>query len=179
MTVSPTLCLTHSGQNHAYELRGGILLVSYPERNENDDEQGGHTVALVRDRHDWVLVDDETVLELSEDTAMDLFSGSESSLVEKGTHIQGMLLIYQSTQFPNDAVENLLRTMYSEKQVAAVDWSQPHDLIGRRLSIQWSQGKQYTGRVVSYNETTRKHTVEYDDGDIRTYNMQKKTIEWL
>lgn len=51
-------------------------------------------------------------------------------------------------------------------------------LVGRRLRVRWSKGKFYSGIISKYDETTGKHTIEYDDGDIREYKLSKKTIEW-
>jgi hypothetical protein len=44
--------------------------------------------------------------------------------------------------------------------------------------VQWSKGKWYAVAITEYNETTGKHTVLYDDGDIKEYNLKKKTVEW-
>ncbi|KAL7575799.1 hypothetical protein ACA910_003126 [Epithemia clementina (nom. ined.)] len=51
-------------------------------------------------------------------------------------------------------------------------------LVGRRLRVKWAKGKFYAGTVTDYNATTGKHTVHYDDGDMRQYNLSLKTIEW-
>jgi small nuclear ribonucleoprotein (snRNP)-like protein len=51
--------------------------------------------------------------------------------------------------------------------------------IGRRLQVQWSQGKWYPGVITNFDASTGKHTVTYDDGDIRQYNLAKKKIDWF
>jgi hypothetical protein len=37
----------------------------------------------------------------------------------------------------------------------------------------------YEGRVSHYDPATEQHSIAYDDGDIRSYRLEKKTIEWL
>ena len=52
--------------------------------------------------------------------------------------------------------------------------------LGRRIAVRWSKNQYYNGTITHFDPITGRHTVTYDDGDIRTYtNLSKKTIQWL
>ncbi|GBG74693.1 hypothetical protein CBR_g19098 [Chara braunii] len=54
------------------------------------------------------------------------------------------------------------------------------ELVGRRVKVWWPQDKQfYTGQVMSYNPTTKKHEVAYDDGDSELLKMDKQRFALL
>ncbi len=40
--------------------------------------------------------------------------------------------------------------------------------------MKWSDNKEYCGTICSYNENTGMHTVQYDDGDVKQYNLAQK-----
>jgi hypothetical protein len=169
----------HDNSDSSYELVGGILHVTYLNR-EADEEAGDHNVALIReDDQQWALVDDEKVTAVVEDDAMKFFSGSEASYIEEGAYMRGMLLVYQRKSMCHDAIDVILSKVSHDNTDHRIDWSFPNSLVGRRLSIAWSKGEKYSGHVASYDESSGKHTVLYDDGDVRQYKLQKKTIEWL
>jgi len=45
-------------------------------------------------------------------------------------------------------------------------------LVGRRVKVRWNGGRHvYGGVIQQYCESTRKHTVTYDDGDVRQYDL--------
>ncbi|GKY94229.1 hypothetical protein MPSEU_000388700 [Mayamaea pseudoterrestris] len=182
MLITSTLVMQHDGKDYEYQLRGGILHVIDLDCDPDElVEEGDHNAALVRtDIGHWIFVDDEHTVEISsDDEAVELLGGSHSSLVEKNRFMQGTLLVYQSVEFPNDDVEEILASLQSANEVLSVVSKDPQDLVGRRLSIQWSNGQWYQGHVAAFNVMSGKHRVEYDDGDLREYNLQKKTIEWL
>lgn len=52
----------------------------------------------------------------------------------------------------------------------------PDALVGKRVEMEWSQGKVYKGKVTRYSANTRVHTVFYDDGEEKYYDMFSKTF---
>jgi Ubiquitin carboxyl-terminal hydrolase len=60
-----------------------------------------------------------------------------------------------------------------ESRVEEQSWT------GRRLRVLWSGGIFYEGRITHFDPSTGQHTVAYTDGDIRQYQLSKKTFEWL
>jgi hypothetical protein len=52
----------------------------------------------------------------------------------------------------------------------------PDSLVGKRVEMEWSQGKVYKGKVTRYSAHTRVHTVLYDDGEEKYYDMFSKTF---
>ena len=86
-----------------------------------------------------------------------------------------MLLLYRrqgSADF--SLLLESLRTELAQLQLQQSDANG----IGKRLKVQWSKGKWYAGVITEYNERTGKHTVLYDDGEVKEYNLAKKTVEW-
>ena len=55
----------------------------------------------------------------------------------------------------------------------------PESVVGKRLRVRWAKGKYYTGVVDSYDESIGKHRIKYDDGDVRDYILERKTVEWI
>ena len=45
--------------------------------------------------------------------------------------------------------------------------------------MRWKCGTYYAGHVTAYDPNTGKHTVTYDDGDVRDYRLAQKSIEWI
>ena len=45
-------------------------------------------------------------------------------------------------------------------------------LCGRRIKVKWNSGRSaYRGMIVSFDRTSRRHTVKYEDGDVREYDL--------
>jgi hypothetical protein len=47
------------------------------------------------------------------------------------------------------------------------------DDSGKRVELEW-RDRRYRGTVTRYNVATKEHTVNYDDGDIKDYNMHQR-----
>lgn len=158
-----------------YRLTSAILHLS----SDEEDAEDGHYVAIVRscqhDSTDWVLIDDNKTTNVSEETCLNMLAGCHSSLSENGNYLQASLLVYGS--------ENTKETIdpVIQKLLAKVEETKLHgeSLVGRRVEVLWSKGKYYAGGVASFDPVTGKHTIRYDDGDVRAYNLSKKTIRWL
>ena len=52
----------------------------------------------------------------------------------------------------------------------------PSALVGKRVQIEWNGGKVYSGKVVTYSGHNKVHTVFYDDGEEKYYDMFSKTF---
>jgi hypothetical protein len=49
------------------------------------------------------------------------------------------------------------------------------DLLGQRIKLWWAgNGKWFNGMVVKYDDRTGKHTVDYEDGDSKSYVLKKE-----
>ena len=49
--------------------------------------------------------------------------------------------------------------------------------IGLLIKVWWGKDQLfYRGKILSYNPETQKHTIEYDDGDIKEYNLLVKEL---
>ncbi|KAL8137067.1 hypothetical protein V2J09_003068 [Rumex salicifolius] len=54
------------------------------------------------------------------------------------------------------------------------------DIVGCRLKIWWPKDKTfYEGRVASYDPTTKRHRVNYADGDVEILNLAKENFEFI
>ena len=47
-----------------------------------------------------------------------------------------------------------------------------HELVGKRIRVKWAQNRHFAGVVESYDASTEHHTVHYDDGDVRVYQLK-------
>jgi uncharacterized UBP type Zn finger protein len=156
----------------SFKLLGGIMHVS---EYGNIAEEGHYTTLLRKSNNDgpasWVLVDDESTLVIdSNNTALGLLKGTN----EDGKFICGTLVSYgRSSSLKDEKHEELT------KLVEILEFQGSQDLIGRRLRVKWARMKFYEGVVQSYDSSTRKHTVLYDDGDKKEYTLSQKTIEWI
>lgn len=57
------------------------------------------------------------------------------------------------------------------------DWiAAPTRLVGLRVSIQWSNSSFYSGKVTRYTPATGMHTIKYDDGEEKSYDMYHKSF---
>ena len=169
-----------------FSLCGGVIHVS-----EDSIDEEGHYVTLVASSsaHEtpgatWTLIDDETCREIASETAQRWLCGAEDE--NSGNYYCSTLLAYRCTD-ENDGEEWLqLAARIRQQEIAkedtsssAVDWSQPQNLVGRKLKVGWAKGKFYEGLVNHYDATTGKHRVMYNDGDVREYTLSQKTIKWL
>jgi len=69
--------------------------------------------------------------------------------------------------------------MSSELPPHFTDWiKSPSLLLNKRVCILWARGKKYEGVIEEFGNDTRKHTIRYDDGDKRAYDLQTKTF-WI
>ncbi|KAJ3705799.1 hypothetical protein LUZ61_009504 [Rhynchospora tenuis] len=54
------------------------------------------------------------------------------------------------------------------------------DFIGRRIKVYWPLDKTwYTGQVKSYDAACNKHSIQYDDGEEESIEIEKEKIEWV
>ncbi|CAM9482017.1 unnamed protein product [Scytosiphon promiscuus] len=51
----------------------------------------------------------------------------------------------------------------------------PQVLLNKRVKVKWRGDTWYPGTISEYNPSTKVHTCMYDDGDVRDYEMFKKT----
>ena len=157
-----------------YQLHGAILHVL--DYEDEDNEEGGHYVSVLRDAgDDWYLVDDHKVTSLADDEVLSFLSGRPSSVeASESTYIAVLLLYRRQGSADFSLLLESLRTELAQLQLQQSDANG----IGKRLKVQWSKGKWYAGVITEYNERTGKHTVLYDDGEVKEYNLAKKTVEW-
>lgn len=192
-------------EKNAYELLGGILYADTRDSDPSEEglfdykEQGGHYVALVRDNIQsqdedtcescrWYVIDDDDRVLIPNEDVRSFFMGSENNLptLRYGS-LDFVLPIYQlmeSEAYIDQRLKKFkeeLRRISGDHSHASVDWDQPQSLVGRRLRIKWNKmNRFFPGVVASYDSDSKKHTIQYDDGDVREYkNLRKKTIEWL
>jgi hypothetical protein len=176
-----------------YQFVGAILHVS-----DNDDdiqeEEDGHYVALVQGSNCcWYLMDDDKVILLPDEQEMFHFvSGRPTSMAEKleGSLYCATILAYSkacecTSSSTISFMRDLRESLQKQSQANAthdedIDWNQPdQQVVGRRLRVRWKSGKYYAGTVSSYDDESGKHCITYNDGDVRHYNLNKKTIEWI
>lgn len=52
-------------------------------------------------------------------------------------------------------------------------------LVDRRIAVVWNRevGRKYPGKVTEYNHEQKRHKVEFDDGDVRWFRMERKIFE--
>ena len=51
--------------------------------------------------------------------------------------------------------------------------------MGSRVAVFWADDDAwYTGLVTAYSKKHRKHTVQYDDGDIEVKNLARAKYPW-
>jgi len=159
-----------------YQLLGGVVHVS----EESIDEEGHYVSVIRRDTTNdsdscWVLIDDERTESINDSTGLNYLQGTTS---DDGTYYCAVLLLFGRQEKQDDGWVDLTSTIRQYYTSRYIDWSNPKSLVGRKLRVAWAKGKLYAGIVDSYDDTTGKHRVLYEDGDIREYNLQKKTIEW-
>ncbi|KAJ3677409.1 hypothetical protein LUZ60_003133 [Juncus effusus] len=60
--------------------------------------------------------------------------------------------------------------------------AKPHkvDVIGKRVKVYWPLDKAwYTGEVKSYDKSSNKHLIQYEDGESEAVELEKEKIEWV
>jgi hypothetical protein len=178
-------CLEQSLQRE-YVLKGGLLHVS-DSHKASEDEEAGHYIAIVRLDGRWIILDDEdsTEMSYSEQDILDFLSCRKSSIIQlnSGSSVCPTLLVYTASQEGGKSSAALLSTFSEQladklkKQDEEQNWD--FSIIGRRVNILWAKGNYYPGTIIAYNEIEGKHKIEYDDGDIKIYNLRNKVIEWI
>lgn len=189
-----------------YDFVGGILHVQEKDNGETlasqeDDVENGHYMAVVNYNEDWFLIDDEDCVAITKHMCYTMLSGccgdaicnddsendddnpfwsTKSGQRLQGTYICGSLLVYRRRDLSEIATP-ILSKLHLELSRACDEVAiQPQEQwLGRRLRVQWAGGKFYAGVITSYDPETGKHQVTYEDGDVRTYRLDKKTIQWL
>jgi hypothetical protein len=193
--ISQGLEPTSVEAKYRYNLAGGILHVTDPDQGQDEDEEGGHYVSVVCSHGQWYLIDDDSTLLVSVNQVCSWLSGDwyaptpssddSGSRINSGSYLCGVLLVYHHDNLSLTAspflqsVRNYIdSTSYCEvpSQHSASDGMRS---VGRRVRVLWNGGTFYSGVVTRYNSQSGKHTIAYDDGDVRDYNLSKKTIEWL
>ena len=173
--MSNYLCDSHTGStSNQYSLRGAILHV-LDHDDDDDNDEGGHYVSVHLVGDDiWYLVDDEIVSRIPSGVIVEFLSGRPCWTADpKRTYISVLLLYGRQDEGSLSELLDSLRT-----ELAAQGQSKANSFIGQRLKVKWAKDKWYAGVVSGYDEATGKHSVLYDDGDVRHYNLQKKVIEW-
>eukprot|EP00939_MAST-03C_sp_MAST-3C-sp1_P004472 g4472.t1 len=56
--------------------------------------------------------------------------------------------------------------------------NRPEALKGKRIEVRWEEGYQ-SGTITQYNPHTQRHRVEYDDGELRLYDLRRKKYRFL
>ena len=56
--------------------------------------------------------------------------------------------------------------------------NRPESLIKKRIEVEWEDGFE-SGVITQFNRHTRKHTVQYDDGELRKYDLRRKNYRFL
>ena len=56
--------------------------------------------------------------------------------------------------------------------------NRPETLINKRIEVEWEDGYE-SGTITQFNRNTRKHTVQYDDGELRKYDLRRKNYRFL
>jgi hypothetical protein len=195
LRLDPSLYCTTHGAEASYHLLGGILHVS----EIGSIEEEGHYVTVLKrttrnrrhSQNKWAMIDDEICTFVTEMEVLDMVVGTMDA---QGRYLCATLLVYgpadgNEDHVARDELDQLfvqLKGEISERATTELSPLSKHtnddmlneQAVGQRLSVQWAKGRLYAGTVVSYDPSTRKHRVQYDDGDIREYNLAKKTIEW-
>ena len=175
----------HDSDSHKFLLLGGICHVV-----EGSVDEEGHYVSIVRslgstpsEVEQWTMFSDETCTDLSTEQALSYLSGIRD---ENGLYFCGMLLLYGSLHSSTcTSIQTSLAllkekiTEHSKEADRRRGWVDPTAIVGRRLRVRWAKGKFYAGMIVSYDNSSGKHRIKYDDGDEKEYILAKKTIEWL
>ena len=173
--------------------------------NEGEEEKTLSSWFLVDDDKVTRLSSLETVLQLLNgdvDSCCNEITTNGGGSITAGCGIHGTLLVYQrDSQEGKESYESLVQSTLEQIQNALLlsgittdeneiggemrstqtQKEEEEDLasyVGRRIRVKWARGKYYSGTVTAYDASSGKHQVVYVDGDIREYNLAKKTFEW-
>ena len=168
------MCDCNSDSSYQYSLEGAILHV-LDRDDEDDNEEGGHYVSVhLMEDDTWYLVDDEVVSRIPSVDIPEFLSGRPCTTAGTKHTFIAVLLLYCCRDA--DVSSHMLDRFRTE--LAEQGQSDEQSLIGKRLMVKWAKEKWYAGVVSGYDETTGKHSVLYDDGDVREYDLQKKVVKW-
>ena len=57
------------------------------------------------------------------------------------------------------------------------------DFIGCRVAVRWIRSRRrlvmYMGTIISFDNRTQRHTVQYDDGETRPYDLKTRRMLWM
>ncbi|OEU21177.1 hypothetical protein FRACYDRAFT_234804 [Fragilariopsis cylindrus CCMP1102] len=181
-------------------LQGAIVqVIEIDDTNDVDDDdwEGGHSITLLRNKMSWVLIDDDVCQPISENRAIRMMGGVVEDKIRGGggggrgkkdyTYFAASLLVYSIPEeedneeycYNEEWKQHEDKIVSSLKETIKETKAKSENLIGKRLKVKWAKGKLYAGTILSYDQSTGKHRVKYDDGGVKEYVLAKKTIEWI
>ena len=181
-------------------LQGAIVqVIEIDDTNDVDDDdwEGGHSITLLRNKMSWVLIDDDVCQPISENRAIRMMGGVVEDKISGGggggrgkkdyTYFAASLLVYSIPEeedneqycYNEEWKQHEDKIVSSLKETIKETKAKSENLIGKRLKVKWAKGKLYAGTILSYDQSTGKHRVKYDDGEVKEYVLAKKTIEWI
>jgi len=178
-----------------FHLCGAILHVwDLKEQEVEEGDENGHYVCLVLVDNVWYLIDDEIVVAFESNQEMiEILEGRCSTFAHlEYCRFITVLVTYQHEKNRDKESwrEEFMKEMNckftkmsptgdfegEDRTLNTSTWDQ--SLLGKRLRVRWSKGTYYRGIILNYNAETGRHTVQYDDGEVRVYKLSEKTIEW-
>ena len=181
--------------DHANDDEGHCFTILRNNKDDDDDDDNDKNDRSSTASSNWMKLDDgKQVSMISEERALDLIGGCITKTSAEGrrrTFSFASLLVYsRESHHHNDDNDdddddwNQCIDSISEFWKIVLDKNdevhrKEMASVGRRLKVKWAKEKYYSGTVTSYDPMTGKHQVTYDDGDIRTYCLAKKTILWI
>ena len=170
-----------------------------------EDWEGGHSITLLRNTGaveeplSWLLIDDENIQSISEERAIRMIGGvfegnefaqnnNKSTTVGDWRYFAASLLVYSIPEAVSEVNGNGCWESFQDDVVSswkehrtqlAATISLQEAFVGKRIRVKWAKEKYYQGTVTNFDRETGKHRVTYDDGDVREYDLAKKTIEWI
>mmetsp|Transcript_24861 Transcript_24861/g.37551 ORF Transcript_24861/g.37551 Transcript_24861/m.37551 type:complete len:445 (-) Transcript_24861:72-1406(-) len=189
LDISPYRDPLSENTNGMYYLSGAILhVLDLKEDKEDKGGENGHYISITLVKGIWYLIDDDTVVSFEDkkDVLLELLAGRSSTFAHlENYRFTTVLATYNNRGAERLSVEFLDRLRCElvthknqdrDETSSIVQWDEA--LVGRRLGVRWSKGKFYSGIISKYDKDTGKHTVVYDDGEVREYKLSKKTIAW-
>ena len=196
----------HSSSGNLF-LRGAIVQMVELDDCDDDsteneeDRDGNHSVTLLRTSSEdapssWLLIDDDKSQLVSEEQAMRLIGGvledkgnvNDSDIDNGPAYFAASLLVYSISEDGGQSNSNdpyalfekdIVSSWKERKEELAAAAASQEALVGKRISVKWAKGKFYSGTVTRYDISTGKHQVTYYDGDVKVYNLSRKTIKWI
>ena len=188
-------------------LRGAIIqVVELDDSDEKEEDwEGGHSITLLRNNNtdeaeSWLLIDDDKTQTITETRAIQMMGGvlerdccaGKGSIESDETHgwiyYAASLLVYsisvdetkvKGTQQWKTLEKNVVCSWEEHKTQLAATVKLQKSYVGKRIKVKWAKEKFYAGTITEYDISTGKHQVNYDDGDVKHYNLAQKTIEWI